>query len=195
MFLESRPEHDAVGGHDVADRCRRPAAVIIEQRGRLGNGHVLEELLVGLRRMIRRVRRFGMEQQAERLVSLAVLQPGQRFISDHVVVVTLEPAPALESRFLVLRRPGNPFVLRFEHHGIDRHPLHLHHAVVIKPGRPREQVPFAEQRGFVPRRLQQLGERRLRPIEFLVEMGHAVLVGVFPGQHRRAGGRAERVRR
>ena len=127
-------------------------------------------------RVPRAVRGLVVAHEEERLVLGPVLEEVDRQIGDDVGHVALDPPAAGgldEVRVVIdaLARQDRP---------------------AVEAGRVAAQVPLADHARMVARRLQVLGDGRLRAVE-AVEHRHAVLVAVLAGQDAGPAGRADRV--
>ena len=155
--------HVAADLHLLFARSGAASGVIIEQRRRLGHGGVFEKAIVTNRRLKIPVRRLVLGHQQERFRFVALLQPVERHLRDHVGRVTLH--------FFLL-------TVGLDELRMPVRALSLEDAIIIKPLRCMSHVPFADQCRLVPRSLQGRGKRPHALADTAAQVRDAVDVGV-----------------
>ena len=118
-----------------------------------------------------------MKQQAEGLITLPPLQPGQGEIGGQVGGVA----------FQSLALP------HFDKIGIVIAPLAGKNIPIIETGRLAFQMPFTHQSGLIAGLLQQLREGLLRAVEHHRVVDLPVTMAVLPGQQHRPAGSTDRI--
>ena len=158
--------HVAVYFHFLCGSCRT-SFVIIVKIFRQRYGCIVESPEVCRVRHPGTVRCLVMEQQAERLCSVAsAFKPLQRKIRGHLGRIAFYDLlfPVVnESRVII-------FALAYEY------------IPIVETGRLRNKVPFAHYGSLVSRLPEKFGKSLLRAVENLGIVGHAVLMAVFSCQ-------------
>ena len=172
----------AVHAHLGRRCCRATVRVVVMECRRLGYHHVFVHLRVLLIRLPAPVRCLVVTQQAERPLLITPPQPFQRVVRNQVRDIAL--AHRSLSHIDELR--------------IVIEPLARQDVPVIEAGRVADasvpQMPLADDSRLVARVLEQLGECRLPPVEWLAEVLDTVDMAVGAGENRGSAGRAYRIR-
>ena len=184
---KSEPKFD-FDGHVLMLDSQRAIRVILEQRGRLGYGYIVEQVQMSSGRLPVPVRGLVLNHEHERLGLVAfVFQPVHRQALDDVGRVSDVP----DSLSIIFT--GTVGVL--EHcRVVVRSLADEHFGVVIALRRHvRAEVPLADHRCLVAGFLQELGESLLRAVELLAVVDDAVDVAVLAGKDDGPAGRAYRI--
>ena len=171
-------------GHRLAAGGGGAAGVVVPQRLRLGDFHVVERVKMRRAGLPVAVRRLVLEHQHERFVGRAIiLQPCERLVGNDVRRVA---GVFLDDHFArVVGRTHRRIVIR---------PLPNQDVEVIKTGRNALEVPLADHRRLVTHLAQQLRERLLRTVERRSAVHQKpVQVTVLAGEDHRAAWPADRV--
>ena len=179
--LEVVDECHAVGDAHLLRMGRFAAGgVIVVERGRIREFHVVVEVEVFLFGHPVAVRRFVVDEEAEGFRRVAVFEEVDGVIRRKVrgIAFTLH---VLAVRFRTFELGVVIFALVPEH------------LVIIEPLRFALHVPFAYDGRLIPRLAKEFGEERLRGIDARTQLPLPVLVAVKSGHEACAAGRRERV--